>query len=121
MFNSNADLINANNRAITALNQCLARLNRLTIGALPSENADLQADISETTSQINLLNISNAHLAAATVAFQPLDPDSMGELVNAFHRIDQAIIQNQIINAGIDTISDVIGAAAKIRSITDAA
>lgn len=118
MFDNTQDLIDTNNRAITALNQCLARLHKLLIGALPQENSFLQAQISRTTSQINLLNITNAHLEAAGVLVQPLSDSAKNDLLQAFQRVDQAIVQNEVISAGIDTINDIFAAAAKIGTIT---
>ena len=121
MFDTAAELIQANERAITALNQVLAQLHKLLIGALPQENSFLQAQISRTTSQIDLLHISNAHLEAAGVGIQPLSPAVKDDLLEAFREVDQAIIQNAIIGAGIDTINDVFAAVAKIGSITHSA
>ena len=121
MFDTAAELIAANERAITALNQVLAQLHKLLIGALPSENSFLQAQISRTNSQINLLHISNAHLEAAGVGINPLSAEAKEDLLEAFNRVDQAIIQNAIIGAGIDTINDVFAAVAKIGSITHSA
>ncbi|SRR6266404_2669866 len=118
MFDNGQDLIATNDRAITALNQVLAQLHKLLIGALPQENSFLQAQISRTTSQIDLLHISNAHLEAAGVNIQPLSAQAKDDLLDAFNRVDQAIVQNAIIGAGIDTINDVFSAVAKIGSIT---
>lgn len=121
MFDSAAELIETNERAITALNQVLAQLHKLLIGALPHENSFLQAQISRTRSQIDLLHISNAHLEAAGVLVNPLSAEDKDELLEAFQRVDQAIIQNAIIGATIDTINDVFASVAKIGSITHSA
>lgn len=121
MFDNAQDLIATNERALTALNQVLAQLHKLLIGALPQENSFLQAQISRTTSQIDLLHINNAHLEAAGVNIQPLSDEAKNDLLEAFQRVDQAIIQNAIIGAGIDTINDVFSAVAKIGSITHSA
>jgi hypothetical protein len=118
MFDTAEELMETNERAITALNQVLARLHKLLIGALPQENSFLQAQISRTSSQIDLLHINNAHLEAAGVAIKPLSADAKKDLLEAFKRVDKAIIQNAIIGAGIDTINDVFATAAKIGSIT---
>jgi len=118
MFDDAQDLIATNERAITALNQVLARLHKLLIGALPQENSFLQAQISRTRSQIDLLHISNAHLEAAGVNIEPLNDEAKNDLLEAFRRVDQAIVQDAIISAGIDTINDVFAAVARIGSIT---
>ncbi len=120
MFDNAQDLIATNERAITALNQVLARLHKLLIGALPQENSFLQAQISRTTSQIDLLHINNGHLEAAGVNVQPISDEAKNDLLEAFRRVDQAIIQNSIIGAGVDTINDVFSAVAKIGSIAHA-
>lgn len=121
MFDSFDALIEANNRSIKALNQCLARLSKFTIGASLQEFARLQAQIGRVTAQINLLNVINAHLEAANVPFKPLDGDTLESLRQAFDRVDRAIIKNEIIGATIDTINDVFAAAAKIGDITNGA
>ncbi len=121
MFDSFDELIQANNRAIQALNQSLARLNRLTVGAFPGDFAMLQAHIGRVTSQIRLLNVINAHLEAANVPFAPLDAATQERLQQAFNRIDQAIIQDAIVNATIDTVNDVLAAATRISNITNRA
>jgi ferritin-like metal-binding protein YciE len=121
MFNTAEDLIATNDRAIAALTQVLARLDNLSIGALPQEDALLQAHISRTKSQINLLNINNAHLEAAGENIKPLSDDAKSKLLDAFRRVDQAIVQNAIFSAGIDTINDVFAAVAKIGNITTSA
>lgn len=118
MFDNAQDLIVTNERAITALNQVLARLHKLLIGALPQENSFLQAQISRTTSQIDLLHIINAHLEAAGVNIQPLSDEAKNDLLEAFREVDAAIVQNAIIDADIDTINDIFSAVAKIGSIT---
>ena len=118
MFDTTEQLIEANKLAIAALGQVLARLHKLLIGALPQENSLLQAQISRTKSQIDLLNIINAHLEAAGVVVKPLNADAKDELFEAFQRVEQAIIQDAIINAGIDTINDVFATVARIGSIT---
>ena len=118
MFDTNAELIAANERAITALSQVLARLHKLLVGALPHENSFLQAQISRTRSQIDLLHIINAHLEAAGVVVKPLSADAKDELLEAFQRVDRAIIEDAIINAGIDTINDVFATVARIGGIT---
>ena len=121
MFDTTQELIATNERAIEALNQVMARLHRLLIGALPEENSFLQAQISRTKSQIDLLHINNAHLEAAGVVIHPLSPAAKDDLLDAFNRIDEAIIQNAIIGAGIDTINDVFATVARIGSITHSA
>lgn len=121
MFDTAAELIAANNRAITALNQILARLHKLLIGALPQENSFFQAQISRTSSQINLLHINNAHLEASMAVINPLSAEAKDELLEAFRRVDDAIVQNAIIGASIDTINDLFAAVAKIGSITHSA
>ena len=118
MFDTVEEMIAANERGITALNQVLGRLNRLKIGALPQENSFLEAQINRTMSQLNLLHINNAHLEAASVSIQPLSADAKDALLEAFHRVDQAIVQDAIIGAGIDTINDILGAVARIRTLT---
>jgi len=119
MFDTAQDLIATNERAIAALTQVMARLHKLLIGALPQENSFLQAQISRTRSQIDLLHINNAHLEAAGVDIRPLSDDAKSDLLEAFRRVDQAIVQNAIISAGVDTINDVFAAVARIGSITN--
>ena len=121
MFDSFEDLINANNRALRALNQCLTRLNHMTIGTFPEGFALLQAHIGRVTSQINLLNVINAHLAAATTQFKPLDAATQERLQQAFDKVDQAIINDVIIGATIDTVNDIFSAATRIGNITNGA
>lgn len=121
MFDSFDGLIQANNRALKALNQCLTRLNKMTVGGFPPEFAILQAHIGRVTSQINLLNVINAHLEAAAVDFKPLDDETQQRLQQAFDRVDRAIVQDAIVNATIDTINDVFAAATRIGNITNGA
>ena len=121
MFDTAEELIAINERAITALNQVMSRLHKLLIGALPQENSFLQAQISRAKSQIDLLHISNAHLEAAIVDIKPLSAAAKEDLLEAFNRVDEAIIQDAIIGAGIDTINDVFAAVARIGSITHSA
>ena len=121
MFDTAEELIEANDRAITALNQVLARLHKLLIGALPHENSFLQAQISRSRSQIDLLHINNAHLEASMTGTKPLSAAAKEDLLEAFNRVDQAIIQDAIIGAGIDTINDIFATVAKIGSITHSA
>jgi hypothetical protein len=118
MFDTTQDLIDTNNRAVTALNQCLERLHELSIGALPQEKSFLQAQISRTTSQINLLNITNSQLVAAGVLIQPLSHDAKNDLLGAFQRVDHAIVQDEVIGAAIDTINDILAATVTIGTIT---
>lgn len=118
MFDTVEEMIAVNERGITALNQVLGRLNRLKIGAVPEENSFLEAEINRTVSQINLLHINNAHLEAAGVIVEPLSADAKDALLEAFHRVDQAIVQDAIIGAGIDTINDIFAAVTRIRTLT---
>ena len=118
MFDTVEEMIAANERAITALNQVLGRLNRLKIGALPQENSFLEAQINRTVSQLNLLHINNAHLEAAGVNVEPLSAEAKDQLLQAFRKVDQAIVQNAIIGARIDTINDVLAAVTRIRTLT---
>lgn len=119
MFDDLPGMIAANNRALKALNQCLARLNQFTIGATSSTFAMLQVRIGQTSAEINLLHLVNAHLGAATTTFKPLSGEALAALQGAFDRIDRAIVNNAIVNAGIDTINDVFATASKIVSITN--
>lgn len=119
MFDTAEELIVTNERAIAALSQVMARLHKLLIGALPQENSFLQAQISRAKSQIDLLHINNAHLEAAGVNIKPLNDDAKSNLLEAFRRVDEAIVQNALIGAGIDTINDVFASVARIGSITN--
>jgi hypothetical protein len=121
MFDNFGDLIDANSRAIDALNQCLTRLNDLAVGAFPAQFALLQAQINRVTSETNLLNVINAHLVAATTTFQPLDPSLKADLADNFSRIDHAITSGTIATAAVDTINDIFASATKIANATHSA
>jgi hypothetical protein len=121
MFDSNQDLIRANNRALSALNQCLTRLNKMAVGASFAELSILEDKIDQITSQMELLTDINIHLEAAIVEFEPLDAASQQQLQASFARVEQAIVQNEIIGATIDTINDVFTAASNIANITNGA
>lgn len=121
MFDSLQDLIQANNRALEALNQCMARLVNMRVGASVEELSLIQDQISMVTSEIDLLRDINIQLEAADVPFTPLDAATQQQLRDSFDKVDKAIVRNAIISATIDTINDVFEAVSKIGDITNGA
>jgi hypothetical protein len=121
MFDTIPQLIEANDKALIALNQCLARLREFMIGSTTNTRARLRAQIGRITSEIELVQIVNTHLSAATVEFTPLSVGAKSQLQDAFDKIDRAIVSNMIIDAGIETINDIVATASKIGDITNGA
>lgn len=109
--------IKANKRSQRILEQSLARLSQLRIGARLSQRARINAKIAAVQQELTQLDIIEEHLAAAKVVIQPMSDADSAQLEELSDKLDDAILHSAAVNATLNTISDIIDTAHQVGSI----
>src|SRR5689334_20669916 len=110
-------LLKANMRSHRILEQSLARLARLRVGAPLSQRAAINAQIANVQAELTQLDTIDAHLGAASVEIQPMSAADADQLDQLSAKLDNAILHSATINATIDTIADLIDTVQQVASI----
>jgi hypothetical protein len=113
------ELKKANDDVVKVLEQAQARLKRLRIGALPGQLEIINKGINDTGPELIRRGIIAAHLTAATTVVKPMPPDVEAELRRLATNLDDAIRRGAIVNAGLDTVVDLLANAKTVASGID--
>ena len=108
-----------NQKSLDAVNNSIARLMDLADDGLPLSRASaVNAQLIRAQADKVHLQIVRAHLRAAQVVVSEIDETVQNRLDRLSDRLDAAIREDFAINAGIDFIRTVLGAAEEISAIT---
>lgn len=111
------DLIASNEKAIEACNLAIQRLKKI-VGLPDDEEDERLAQLSRATNQVTNLEEINAHLGASEITVKPLDENLANELNELGNTLDQQIANDEIADATVSFITDVLTNVDKIRGIT---
>lgn len=111
-----AELRKANDDAGRVLEQAQARLKKLRIGAPPGQLQIINKGINDTGPELIRRGIIAEHLTAAATVVKPMPPDVEADLRKLATKLDETIKRDAIINAGLDTVVDLLGNAKTLAS-----
>jgi hypothetical protein len=111
------ELQKMNNDARTVLRQSVARLRRLREGAPPpSQEAIITDELTQAQTELDRRDLIAAHLEAAGTIVKPMPPELERELRALGAKMDAAIRRDAIINAGLQTVVDILNESKKLAS-----
>ena len=116
---SSADAIKANDDAIKALEESIKRLTQLRKGQSRDDRKRINNMISSARAEIIETGIINEHLRAGDVVVAPMNPAVEQKLQVLADRLDNAIRQDALLVANLETVLDVIKAAEEVSAIID--
>lgn len=116
---SSADAIKANDDAIKALEESIKRLAELRKGQSRDDRKRINNMISSARAEIIETGIINEHLRAGEVVVGPMNPAVEQRLEALADRLDNAIRQDALLVASLETVLDVIKAAEDVSAIID--
>jgi hypothetical protein len=108
-----------NQKSLDAVNNSIARLMDLSDDGLPlSQASAVNTQLIRAQADKVHLQIVRAHLGAAGVIVEPMDADTADRLDELSEKLDAAILDDFVINAGLDFIRTILDAAEEISTIT---
>jgi hypothetical protein len=113
------DLIASNDKAIEACNLAIERLEEI-VGLPASDEHARLAQLSRATNQVTQLEQINANLRASETTVKALDENLANQLNDLGNTLDEQIANDEIADATVSFITDVLTNVDKIRGITGA-
>ena len=114
-----ARLRRENQKSIEALNNSISRLrDMLDEGPPLHEEIAITAELNNAQSNKVHLQLVRAHLNAAGTIVAPISPDVEARLDVLSARLDEAILEDFVINATFDVVQKVLGAVKEISTLT---
>jgi hypothetical protein len=114
---SNEDAVKANEAAIKALEESIQRLLELRRGKSLDDRDAIDTEISVARAEIIQITSLNEHLRAATVVIAAMNPAVEQKLQSLADRLDEAIRQDALLNARLETVLDVMKTAREVAGI----
>lgn len=105
-----------NDDARAALEQSVARLRQLRIGALPTQLSIINAELARAQTELNRRELIAAHLVAAGTTVQPMPAELEQELRDIGARLDEAIRADAIVTAALETVVDILKEGRKLAA-----
>ena len=114
---SKQDLIDRNTAAIEALKKSVDVLQDLRKGTTLTVRKRFDREIARANEKITDLELVDGHLRASLTAIEPVSDETEARLDELADKIDQAIKNDFVINATLDTVLDVISFAEEVGAI----
>jgi hypothetical protein len=111
--------IKANDDAIKALEESIKRLTQLRKGQSRDDRKRINNLIAGARAEIIETGIINAHLRATNVEIAAMDREVEQRLQVLTARLDEAIREDALLVARLETVLDVIKAAEEVSAIID--
>lgn len=113
------EMIEANQDALEVLRAARIRLRQLRATETnPDDRERINAELQDVVTEISLMETMLIHLRAATTTVQPMNPADLETLRIAAVKIDQAIMNDTIVNATLGFIQDLFDATEDIRKLS---
>jgi hypothetical protein len=112
------DLIELNTKTLRILNGSFKTLRDSLPGQDPDDKAETLAEMGRISLEINTTTNVLIHLHAAETVVEEMSSENQRKLDELARAIDNAIMRQAWVDAGLGLIEDLVDAAVKVRKIT---